>query len=347
MARSHEVRPEESLGSLLVPDSLAAWAWMFGFAAMATTFLLVKRLPLMGVSMEALAKQPGVPIGTYILTHLFTWMGAGPVIVLQAVAGGSLYLLIRHVTRIHDASVETAHLLGIAAVLSPAALATTLGDVSPDMFILPAVVGLVFASDKRTWAPYLGSLFLILLFTNVAPMVLGLAGLALLVEGKYSWGAVALAIGLIVAPGLSLLLGNAQIQGGLLSWYLGGAPAGLVQEIHHLGQAFSWIAQMAGWKEVLFFIGPIVAFLALSGKRRWNPWWVPALGLILLHLGVGSSKVVGWEQLSLSAAGFLFVAVARSLSEVDLLRLGPARMALLAIPPVLMVAYVLSPHIGV
>lgn len=348
MARPQEAIPEDSLGSLLVPDTLATWAWMFGYAAVAATFLLVKRLPAAPAVVARLAVEPGVPVGTYVLTHLFAWLGAGPVFLVQALAGGSLYLLVRHFAQGGGAAAQTGHVLGIAALLSPAVLATALGDVSPDLFILPAVLGLALAAQKGAWATYLGSLFLLLLFTGIAPIALGLAGLALIIEGKYSWGVAALGVGLILAPALSLLLGHATPGAGIGAWYLAGAPPGLARELAHPGLLVAWVRSASAWKEVLYAVGPVAAFLALSGRRALNAWWIPAILLLLVHLGGGQTLLVGWGPLSLAAAGFIFVAVARSLAGVDLWSLGRMRTAaVVAIPPLLMAGYVLGRHLGV
>lgn len=345
MARPQGAVDEESIGSLLVPDSLSRWAWMFGYAALVSTILLATRLPGMEGVVSSLETQPGVPIGTYILTHLFAWLGAGPVIALQAMAGGSVYVLVRELTRTRNSAAATTHLLGVAAILSPAVVATALGDVSPDMFVIPAVAGLVLASDRGAWAAYFCALFALILFTDISPLVLSLAGLALILEGKYSWGALALALGLIVTPGISLLLTNPPAQGGWITWYLRGLPPSLTHDIMG-GRLLKWLLRVSAWKEILFLLGPLAPFLALS-KRIWTPWWIPLLVLVWLHLADRGTTLVGWGPLSLAAAGFMLVVVARAISGLNIDSLGRAKFALVGAPSMLTIAYVLSRHIGV
>ena len=309
MAKPHDVMDKDSIGPLLIPDTLSAWAWMFAYAAVAGSFLLVVRLQGMGQAMSRLAAQPGVPIGMNLVTYLYRWLGAGPVFLLLVVAIASLYMLVRTHAQDAGAAPASAHLLGLAALLSPATLSLVLGYPVPSAIVLPAVAGIGWATYRSNWSALLLFSFLLLLFSHVASVVLVLSAVASLVERKPRAAIFMAGMGLVVAPSLFFALGSSQIAAVL---------RGTSQLLTHPW----WSLTSSDLLRLLWTVGPVAMSLWFSsGKRLVNAWWIPTV--VVLVLSFGRPSVPMWNTVSSSALGLIFVTVGRSLAGERLIERAP------------------------
>lgn len=337
---------ESSIGSLLVPERLGAWAWTLGYtAALASLSTLRYYLWLahgydLGLyeqglwllshgGVHAVSSYTGEPIlarsASYVLLLLapaYAVLGLPFLFLLQSFALGSGYLFIRSIARSVGLADVYAHRVGVVYLIFPTILGANLFDFHPVTLAVPLLFGLIWAVFAGRWLSY--ALFLFgALITDDRTCVVAI-GVAVVLLARRQWAA-GLATLCVSALAASLDLRTvipALASGTVPQWQayyanLGSTPAhGILTLAAHPADLVDWLRRQRAWEYLIWMLAPLAAIAASSGRRLVNAWWLPALLILEANLlSPVAATTSPFDQLSVLAVPFLFAAVLWALRD--------------------------------
>lgn len=340
-------------GSLLAPDRLALWAWVFGYTAI-LTLLSVLRYDLwlatgfdMGMYEQGLwlIWHQGLTAASSFTHHpllglqaayalipiaaLYHLSGAGGLLLLQSLGWGLGYLLLRHIGENMRLSPRSSHLVGTLYLLYPVVLGSNLFDWHPVTLGIPLIFAALDSALRRRSLACTVWLALALLTGDVLIVPVLVFGLALLMSRhtRAGLGAVVVAFGFCLLDALVILP------------RLGGPTAGMRAILNVAGiptgaNLWGWAHNLRGWEYLIWLLGPVAGALLVGWRRVVNPWWLPALAVIALNLATGTAAATSpFNQQSVAAVPFVFLALLAAMP-----RRTPARTTWLSAPALLFLA---------
>ncbi|HEV2359886.1 MAG TPA: DUF2079 domain-containing protein [bacterium] len=288
------------------------WGWVFGYTAALSALSILRYhlwVPgdgwifqqgmwlLLHRGVGAASTYMGYPIladaAQYILVPLapiYWFGGVYGLLILQAFGFGLGYLFIRRIGSTLSVSGPVSHLLGLVYLIYPAVIGANLFDFHPDALGVPVLFGAMWSALTDRRSAYLILLLASLTIKDTAPVVVAGLGAALLVQRKFVWGVVTVALGLIAAyvdvaiviPGLS----HAPMH--QWAYYYGDLGATPGDGVAHLLRdpvlLVSWTHRADAWTCLAFLFGPLVAILLVSRSPALTAWWLPGLALTEINL---------------------------------------------------------------
>ena len=337
-----------SIGSLLVPNRLGVWSWVFGFTAILTT-LSVLRYDLwlatgfdLGMyeqglwliwheGIKAASSFTGHPLlglqAAYMLVPLalvYHVGGTGALLALQSLSLGLGYLLLRRIGETLGLPDRTAHLVGAVYLIYPVVLGSNLFDFHPVVLAVPLLLAAVHAALRRRLLTSAIWLVLALCAADTLAIPILFLALALLLRRQTGAGLVAAgtAVAFALLDGLVILphVGGpaAGVRGVLAA---AGIPAGTARLVQ-------WPHSLRSWEYLIWMLGPLAGLLLGGWRRALNPFWLPALAVMTTNLASSAAAATSpFNQWSVSAVPFLFVAVLAALPDGKVaLRHGKGRL---------------------
>jgi hypothetical protein len=333
--RSDAAVEEPSVGSLLVPDRLAVWAWVLGYTALLTTLSVLRHQVWLATGFDlgmyeqglwliwhqgllAASSFTGHPLlglqASYLLIPLslvYHLGGVGALLGIQAFSLGLGYLLLRNIAQGMGVPDRTAHIVGVAYLLFPVVLGSNLFDFHPVTLAVPMLLAAINAALRGRPLPVGVWLALALLTQDTLVVPVLLLGLVLLIQGRSASGGLAVLLAAVVAV----------VDGLVVLPHLGGPPAA---DWHAAIRAAAgiptgawgqWVHSLRAWEYLVWIFGPVAGLLLLGWRRMLNLWWVPALAVVAVNLGQGTAAATSpFNQWSLPAVAFMFAGLLAGLN---------------------------------